>query len=421
MNKFTNIIQHPNSLLFPITMWLASRLIIAIAMLVIAPLVSTPSPGVDITFGWDVFFAWDSNFYKIIATSGYEYSLEKKQYLTAFFPLFSLLCRAFMSFGLTFEIAATLVNNFAFLVTLIVLYFWIEERYGTSASRWSVAVLAWCPYSIFGTVIYTEGLFLLCSTAALRAFDKQQHIWAGFWGALSTAVRLPGIALIPAFLFVSWKERRGFKAYIASLAVGLGVFFYSLYCQIKFNDALAFVHAQKGWRDSAGFAWQGWLKMLMEITVGKANSKYGYIQDPSYPLLFLIIIASGYLLWHFRFYLGSIKFRYGLCILWLLLWILVGDELIKSVLIFGGVYLLWFSRAKIPLVTVIYGFCSYALIFNTGITASAERYTYGIVSLSIAFGLLLDRFPRWGYIILGFFAILLVTFSLRFSQNQWIA
>ena len=421
MSKTSKIIKQLKLLLFPLTMWLSTRLIIAIAMLVIAPLLSNPSPEADIKYGWDVFFAWDSNFYKIIATSGYEYSLEKQQYFTAFFPLFPLLCRAIMSLGLTFEIAGTLVNNLAFLVTLIVLYFWIEERYGTSASRWAIAVLAWCPYSIFGTVIYTEGLFLLCSTAALRAFDKQQHISAGFWGALSTAVRLPGIALIPAFLFVSWKERRGVKAYIASLAVGIGVFFYSLYCQIKFGDALAFVHAQKGWRDSAGFAWQGWLKMLMEITIGKINAKSGYIQDPWYPFLFLIIIVSAYLLWRFRFYLGSIKFHYGLCILWLLLWILVGDELVKSVLIFGGVYLLWYSRAKIPLVTVIYGFCSYALIFNTGITASAERYTYAIVSLAIAFGLLLARYPRWGYTILGFFAILLVTFSLRFAQNQWIA
>ncbi|MBD2196105.1 MULTISPECIES: hypothetical protein [Calothrix] len=421
MNQIKNIIQHPKLLLFPITIWLATRLIIAIAMLVIVPLSSNSSPEVDIKFGWDVFFAWDSQFYKTIATSGYEYSLEKKQYYTAFFPLFPLLCRAVMSMGLTFEIAGTLVNNLAFSLTLTILYFWIKERYGKSTSRWSIAVLAWCPYSIFGTVIYTEGLFLLCSTAALIAFDKKQHIWAGFWGALSTAVRLPGIALIPAFLFVSWKERRGITAYIASLAVGLGVVFYSLYCQIQFGDALAFIHAQKGWRDSAGFAWQGWLKMLMEITIGKANTRYAYIQDPWHPIILLIILVIAYLLWHFRVYLGSIKFHYGLCILWLLLWILVGDELVKSVLIFGGVYLLWFSRAKIPLVTVIYGFCSYALIFNTGITASAERYTYAIVSLAIAFGLLLARYPRWGYTILGFFAILLVTFSLRFAQNQWIA
>jgi len=29
--------------------------------------------------------------------------------------------------------------------------------------------------SLFGTVIYSEGLYLLFSTAALRAFDKQQY------------------------------------------------------------------------------------------------------------------------------------------------------------------------------------------------------------------------------------------------------
>jgi hypothetical protein len=43
------------------------------------------------------------------------------------------------------------------------------------------------------------------------------------------------------------------------------------------------------------------------------------------------------------------------------------------------------------------------------------------VSLSFAFGLLLARYPRWGYAIMGFFAILLATFSIRFSQELWLA
>jgi hypothetical protein len=230
------------------------------------------------------------------------------------------------------------------------------------------------------------------------------------------------VALIPAFLFVSWKENRGIKAYIASLTTGLGIILYSLYCQLKFGDALAFIHAQKAWRgDATGFALQGWWKMLMQITVGFTNWEFGYIKDPLHPLLFLIIITCGCLLWHFRLKLGNMKFRYGLYFLWLLLWLLTGDEIFKIILVFGGIYLLWLSRNKIPLVTVVYGFSSLALILNTGITASAERYAYGIISLSIAFGLLLERYPRWGYPIMCFFAILLGHFSVRFARDLWVA
>lgn len=403
---------------FPVVMWLSSRLLILLAMLIIAPLLPTPSNGSAATFSWDIFSAWDSNFYEKIATSSYNTSSFE---LFAFFPLFPLFSRLVMNIGLPFKVAAVLVNNLAFLAALIILYLWIEQYYSKSVARWSTAVLAWCPYSIFGTVIYTEGLFLLCTTAALKAFYKKQHTLAAFWGALSTATRLPGIALMPAFLFISWKERRGIRAYIASLTVGLGIVLYSLYCQIKFGDALAFIHAQKAWRgDSSGFAWEGWGKMLMEITIGFTNLKYGYIQEIWHPLLFCLIIVSGYLLYHFRFQIGLVSFRYTFYFLWLVLWLLTGDELFKILLIFGGLYLIWLYRSQIPLVTVVYGLCSYALILNTGITASVERYAYGIVSLSVALGLFLSRHSRWGYMSVGFFAILIITFSIRFAQKLWI-
>ncbi|MDB9307843.1 mannosyltransferase family protein [Aphanizomenon sp. CS-733/32] len=408
---------------FPITMWLSSRLLIVIAMLIIAPLIPVPENGVYATSNLDILSAWDSSWYEKIATSGYDFSSEVKQIHTvAFFPLFPLLTRVLMTIGLPFKVASTLVNNIAFLVALIILYFWVEELYGKSTAKWATATLAWCPYSLYGTVIYTEGLFFLCTIAALKAFEKKQYVWATFWGVLSTATRVPGVALIPAFLFVSWREHRGIKAYIASLTTSLGIIFYSLYCQFKFGDALAFVHAQQAWRgDAKGFAWEGWWKMLMQITVGLTNWNSGYIKDPLHPLLFLIIITCGCFLCVFRLKLGNIKFRYGLYFLWLLLWLLTGDEIFKIILVFGGIYLLWLSRNKIPLVTVVYGFSSLALILNTGITASAERYAYGTISLSIAFGLLLERYPRWGYPIMCFFAILLGHFSVRFARDLWVA
>jgi Gpi18-like mannosyltransferase len=408
------------NILFVIAMWLSSRLLIAVTMLFIAPLFPAPPNGIAATFGWDVFTAWDSAWYQQIVTNGYQPSDNGALYSTAFFPLFPLIIRIFMNLGLPFAVAGTLINSFAFLAALIILYFWVNESYGKSAARWTTAVLAWCPYSLYGTVVYTEGLFLLCSISALRAFDKKQYISTVFWGGLATATRVTGITLIPAFLFVSWKERRGLKAYFASLAVGSGFAFYNLYCQIKFGDALAFLHAQKGWRSSVGFDWQGWRKMLMEIVVGQTNAN-GSIQEPWHLLIFTIIVGSCYLLWHFRSQLGSVKVRYGFCLFWFLLWLITGDSLIRIAIIFGGLYLLWFSRNKIPLVAVLYGFFSYALILNTGLAASVERYAYGIVSLSFAFGLLLARYPRWGYAIMGFFAIILATFGIRFSQELWLA
>jgi Gpi18-like mannosyltransferase len=418
MNQDKNIFG--KRLYFPVAMWLSSRLIIAICMLLIAPLLPTPPQGVAATFSWDVFSAWDSTWYEKIATFGYEYINDGEEHSVAFFPLFSLICRAVMSIGLPFEAAGTLVNNFAFLGALIVSYAWINQHHGVSAARWATAVLAWFPLSIFGTVIYSEGLYLLFSAAALRAFDQKQNAWTVLWGAMATATRSTGIALIPALLLASWQEHRGIKAYFASLATSTGLLLYCLYCQLKFGDALAFFNAQKAWRPSLGFYWQGWLKILMQITLGPINLKYGYIKDFSHPLLFASIIAISYLLWRFRKQLGSVKVAYGFFALIIFSWLLVGDPLINAVTVFGGVYLLWQLRTQLTPVTVIYGFCSLGLILASGGTWSLSRIAYGIVSLSVALGVLLSRYPRWRYPVIGFFAILLASFSVRFSQHMWV-
>ena len=420
MTKFKKFLE--NGLIYAATMWLFSRMVIIVAMLFIAPSLPIAENAQPPIYGWDVFYAWDSVWYHRIVVVGYEFINDGKQYSVAFFPLLPLLSRAIMHFGLSFQVAATLLNNFAFLCALIVFYSWVKETSGTNAARWCTAVLAWCPYSLYGSVIYTEGLFLLFSTAALRAFDKRQHISAAIWGILSTATRITGVMLIPAFLFVAWKQSRNLKAYFASFAVGTGAFLYSLYCLIKFGDALAFIHVQKGWRDSTGFAAQSWWNMLMQIVF-------------SSPLLFGLIIVSGFLLWRFRQQLANLNLRSIFYFLWLSLWLGIGEPLwlvtttnpfgkiplVKIAIIFGGLYLLWHSRAKIPLVALVYGFFSYALILNTGLSASVERYAYGIVSLSFAFGLLLKDYRGWGYAIISFFAILLASLAVQFAHNHWVA
>ena len=272
-----------------------------------------------------------------------------------------------MTLGLPFEVAGTLVNNLAFFGALLLMYRWVEERHGISAARWATAVLAWCPYSLFGTAIYSEGLFLLLTTASLRAFDKRQHAWAALWGAMATATRVTASVLIPTFLFVAWRERRPPIAYAAGLVASAGLLLFIVYCAISFGDPLAFVHAQRGWRTSVGgFDWLAWL----------------------------------------------VIFVYGLT---------SGSEFIKVVMIFGGGYLLWRLRDKLSLVVVAYGFFALALLLATGSVMAVDRYAYAIVSLPLALGVLLAQHPRWGYATIGYFAVLLASFAYRFARWYWVA
>jgi hypothetical protein len=60
------------------------------------------------------------------------------------------------------------------------------------------------------------------------------------------------------------------------------------------------------------------------------------------------------------------------------------------------------------------------LLLASGGTISLGRLAYGIVSLSVAFGVFLSRHPRQGYLSLGVFAILLGRLALKFAQELWV-
>jgi Gpi18-like mannosyltransferase len=370
-------------LMFVMAMWLLSRLVIIVVMELIGPLTSPLPldyytnpipfgyvPGSVPTRGWELFTHWDGAWYRKIATLGYDYAKHvrlNELHSIAFFPLFPLLIRGVMMLGIPVDVAGFLVNNLAFLGALLLVYRWIEERHHTNTARWVIAVLTWCPYSLYGTVVYTEGLFLLVTAAALRAFEKHQYAWAAFWGALATATRLNGAMIVPTFLILTWKQRRSVRAYVAAMSAGLGVLSFIIYCAIAFGDPLAFLHVQQGWRSAVGgFDWHSWLKIFVTgLTFDK--------------------------------------------------------EFIKFIMIFGGGLLLWHLRNRLSPVLIIYGFCSLGLLIASGSTMSVDRVAYGVVSLPIAFGVLLADYPRWGYAVIGYFAIVLANFALRFARWLWVA
>jgi Gpi18-like mannosyltransferase len=410
--------------LFPAAIWLISRIFIWAVMLLVAPHLPQPPQGIVPSFGWGVFDAWDSVRYHSIVTSGYEFINNGQQYNIAFFPLFPLIIRGLMNFGLPFAVAGVLVNNLAFLATLYCLYFWVQEQLGTNEARWAIAVVVWCPLSLFGTVIYTEGLYLFLSTAALYAFDRKQYGWVAFWGSLATATRPTGMALIPAFLIAAWKEQRSPTAYLAACASAIGLLLFSLYCAINFADPIAFIHAQRGWRPSFGFDWRGWLNMLLELAAGTSNWQNIQFKNLLHLLLFGVIVASGCILWRKCKQLSNTKIVYCFYAVVTFLLILADRQFINNLLnvtmVLGGGYFLWHSRKRLTPVTTCYGFCGIALLLASGGTISLSRLAYGIVPLNLALGIRLVGYPRLGLLILGLFSVLLARLAIGFAQNLWV-
>jgi Gpi18-like mannosyltransferase len=407
-----------DSYLFPLSLWLFSRLLLLVVMGAIAPLLPAPEGGIAPAFGWGIFAGWDGQLYRSIVTQGYGYNPAQNEYTVAFFPLFPLLTKLLTLVGLPFEISGFIVNNTAFLLAVLFIFDWVKELYGTTAARWTIIALVWFPFSLFGTVTYTEGLFLLLSSRSLRAFQRRRYLIAGITGALATATRLPGIALLPTFLWVSWREKRTWKAYLASLMTSLGVILYSWYCYLKFGDALIFLKAQKAWQPAQDFWGQDWLKMFMQVLIGSQNWRAGRLVNLSHPLLMALLSILAYLLWRSRFRLGKQVSTGAACFLTLIFWLVAGIPFINSVTVLGGAYLVWLFRQQLGLLAT-YAFLSFGIIFSSGRATSAERYTYAIVSVIIALGLWLEQQPRWRYPLSLFFGLLLAILGLRFAQNLW--
>lgn len=403
---------------FPLIVWLASRCLIVGLMVGLAPHLPVPPGASQPLPGWGVFVGWDGKLYELIATQGYE-ALGAPY--AVFFPLYPLLSRLLMSAEVSFAVAGTIVNNLAFLGALIVVHRWVAQWQTQAAARWVTAVLAWYPLSLFGTVTYTEGLYLFCSLSTLQAFDQHRYRWAIFWGILTTASRPTGIALLPALGLAAWKERRPLLAYGAAVlsAGGLGLFI--LYGGVRLGDPLAFYHAQKAWRPNLGIDWNGWLKLLTQMASGPVDRVTGFVRDPLHPLLFTLTCAiAGVLLWA-RQRLNNTIVGGGLAVIVLAQWLLGGDAWLNIVAIVGGSYLLWHCRHQLRPIVLSYGVCGLSLILGSGSVISLNRIAYGVVSLVIALGIVLSRYPRWGYVTLIFFAVILSSFSIRFAQQQWVA
>lgn len=401
-------------------LWLTSRLVIAIAMLGIAPLLPAPPGGVEATVSWDVFVAWDSNLYQQIITSGYEYVDDGQGYNIAFFPLFPLLIRGLMALGIPFAIAGTLISNLAFFAMLLIVYDWVAPQHGSRIARWTLLALVWNPLSLFGTVVYTEGLFLFLSTAALCSFERQRYGWAALCSALASASRPPGIALLPTFFLVAWREQRPWSAYAAGLASTLGLLAFSLYCALTFGDPLAFVNVQDAWQPQAYWG-QTWLKMLMEAIAGPGSWEKGLFYRPGH----LSAVISGLLilvgLWRWRSALPRRLVAVLTGVLVLALWLIGGDPLLKLAMVVGSILVFWRARRELTTTPWFYGLFSLAIIFAPGRTISVVRHLYGVISISLALGMVLARAPRYRTGLVAFLGLLLVLFSIRFAQHQWVA
>jgi hypothetical protein len=207
-----------------------------------------------VTAGWHNLFTAtereDALWFLRLATSGYAPSDGS----AAFFPLYPQLIRivAWLP-GVGPLGAALLVSNGAFFMALVLMHALGRLEFSEEIARKSVMFLAIFPTAFFFLAPYTESPFLLLSLAAFWFARRDRWVEAALMGALAALTRSIGILLLPALAVEALSQWRAngralAPRLLAALAVAAGPLLYFAYWKVHFHDALAPVHAQKGWQ-----------------------------------------------------------------------------------------------------------------------------------------------------------------------------
>ncbi len=247
----------------------ASRLIIALVALVslalLPPSTNPPpyhlrgeaNPLVDV-FG----SRWDTGFYVSIAQEGYRYEGVPLPSVP-FFPLLPLLMRLGALVTGDVVTAGILLSNLFLLAAAMALYRLVEGEFGQPVADRSVWYLLIFPMAFFGSAIYTESLFLLCTIGAFYAARRQRWGWAALLGIAAASTRLVGVIMAPVLLAEWWMQRSAarrlrtdrpqqagvgqWRGLAAAAVVPLGTLAYMVYLQVTFGNPLAFASATAAW------------------------------------------------------------------------------------------------------------------------------------------------------------------------------
>lgn len=401
--------------------WLFSRLLIWVAMGLIAPNLPTTTAVVAERLGWNIFLLGDGQWYAQIATSGYVRDVAQPFPAVAFFPLYPMLCAITMQLGkIPFVFAGLLINNLAFLLGLTLLHRWVTARWNAGVAKWTIATINWFPLSLFSTLTDSDGLFLLLNVVTLQCFSRRYYgLTAGF-GAAATATRSLGLSLMPTIVSTAWQQRRSGLAYWAGGLCLIGFVLYSLYCGLWFGDLFAFDQALNflPQRPPGLLDWGAWGKTLLNGVVGPIDPATGRLISIWFPVQFCLIEIGFFLIWRFKHLIQSSLQPWLVMGLLFWVWLLWPVGFIRIVTIVGGSYIFWTQRSRLGVLLKNYTFWSLMWVAFSESPIAPERSFFAIVTLPIGCGFWLTQHPLWRIPLLLSFGLILVGTAILMAQGQ---
>lgn len=219
---------------------------------------------------------WDSLNYIHIASYGYDNTA-----LANFFPLYPILVRLVNHVIPSLLISSLIV---AWACFILAIYFYLKLvkllfRLKTNLSAiYALAFFILFPTGVFLVAAYNTSLLAFLSIAAIYFALKKRPLLAGIFGFFDTLTHLTAVFVMVLAALILLENKIKIYKIIYSFIIGmLGIASYSLYLKIHFNNALAFISAQKS---------HGWLSYHFGIL---DNVQLVYI-----PILILVLLSIIY-------------------------------------------------------------------------------------------------------------------------------
>lgn len=193
--------------------------------------------------------SWDAQSYLHIAQHGYPSRLDDRSaYLDAFLPGFPLLIRG-AAFIIRDDVAAAWVVCLAGEAAgLWYVYKLVLAERDRGAAVFAVWLIALLPTAVFFSAPFTEAPFMAAAAASLYYARQGRTGAACIAAAAASAMRLTGLALLPALIVECLpqpgRQRRFSGVLLPLLIIPLPLLLYCLYMRLHTGDALALFDAQ---------------------------------------------------------------------------------------------------------------------------------------------------------------------------------
>lgn len=260
---------------FPYLIWCATTTLLLVLQHVSSRVLREPGyrflPPKNVNYYLDGWSQFDGPEYLKIVTGGYWYTPGVRSPVV-WFPLYPL-CVRFVNVAFDNPLlAGIIVSSIGGLAAVGLYWRWLTDRGMTDTTRLvAFLFLLTYPYAwyLFG-VVHSDALFLALALGAFILVERKRLLLAGLIGALATATRPTGLALIPALLFLALErngvlavpvndattritrivqqfdipihiDRRAFRTrLLLPLLACVGVGSYMLYLGVRWGDPLAF-------------------------------------------------------------------------------------------------------------------------------------------------------------------------------------